>query len=74
MLGHMAGYAADQRAISLRRRRAIAREPQLSFGPRHSFGQMLDERFTILGRQVSRPSDGEALVRPTIVFARWGSH
>lgn len=74
VLDDLACDSTEQRAVSLRRRRAVSRESQLAFGSRHPFGQMLDERFATLGRQVSRSTDGEALVGPTIVFARWGAH
>ena len=74
MLGDVARHAADEGTIPIRRRCAVTCEPDIAFGSRDPFRQMLDERFATLDRQVSRSSGGNALVGPTIVFARWGSH
>lgn len=74
MLGDVARHAADEGAIAFGRHCAVACETEIAFGPRDSFRQMLDERFATLDRQVSRSSGGQALVGPTIVFARWGAH
>ena len=74
MFGDVSRHATDECAIPFRHRGAIAGDPKIAFSPRDPLSQMLDERLASLDRQIGRSSGGNALVGPTTVFARWGSH